>query len=269
MDKKKLLQIIKKDAHELADMAEELLNSESLSIHEIEFALSKSRIVLQELEFLKELVVSEPITSEEEPEPIIEKSDVSDEEEPESSEEEEIQLEEKSIIDTLDDIEEEVADVENGDELIVSEKVLEKTTEKMPPKSDVFEYTKKESEEADTREQKTEAPKIEKSQKKSIGDTIIKQKSLNEILSDTHKLDQKLASSPIQKLESAIGLNDRFQYIRELFKNDAGLFQQTVKEIDGMDNFEDAIGYLDQNYKWEKNDTSIKFAQLVKRRFTH
>ncbi len=80
-------------------------------------------------------------------------------------------------------------------------------------------------------------------------------------------LDKKLASSPITKLETAIGLNDRFQYTRELFDNKPDLFRKTVQEIDQADSLNDAIAYLNSNFKWKKTDTSIQFAQLVKRRF--
>ena len=59
-------------------------------------------------------------------------------------------------------------------------------------------------------EPKTTENHEEESQAKIVGEFFTQGKSLNELLAGTGKLDQKLASSPITKLETAIGLNDRF-----------------------------------------------------------
>ncbi|MFA5588891.1 MAG: hypothetical protein WC987_08990, partial [Mariniphaga sp.] len=62
--------------------------------------------------------------------------------------------------------------------------------------------------------------------------------------------------------------NDRFQYIRELFDGDNQKYLEAVKTIDSFDNLKDAVEYLRDNYKWKKNETSLKFVRLVKRRFS-
>ncbi len=254
MNKDKLLHIIRKDLLELNEMTSDLVGKKILSTHEIEFALSKSRIVLQEFEFLKELNAS-----------FSEETAVSSEPEISVSDNQQ----------KAEHINESVAE-EKSDFLIKREvDVEEKNGELIVPDLNDNRNLQMDSE--------TETPEISNSSiepdepvveeigdaKKIVGETFIKGKSLNEILTDTYKLDQKLASSPIEKLESGIGLNDRFQFIRELFDNDANLFQQVVQQIDKMDSLNDAVSYLSGNYQWKKNDTSIKFAQLVKRRFTN
>jgi len=104
--------------------------------------------------------------------------------------------------------------------------------------------------------------------KKTVGENFSKGKSLNDLMLENKTLDKKLASSSITKLETAIGLNDRFQYTRELFDNKPDLFRKTVQEIDQANNLDEAVAYLNSNFKWKKTETSIQFAQLVKRRFT-
>ena len=72
----------------------------------------------------------------------------------------------------------------------------------------------------------------------------------------------------MSSLQAAIGINDRFQYIRELFDGDNQKYLEAVKTIDSFDNLKDAVEYLRDNYKWKKNETSLKFVRLVKRRFS-
>ena len=227
----------------------------TLSTHEIEFALSKSRIVLQEFEFLKELNIS---VSEEPVSALKIETSVSDNE--------------QEAKDIDGSIVEKLADFSLKREINVEGKDEEPVVSVDPDFND-DELNIQMDAETDTLELSNSSiePVVEDmgDAKKIVGETFIKGKSLNEILADTYNLDKKLASSPIEKLELGIGLNDRFQFIRELFDNDANLFQQVVQQIDKMESLNDAVSYLSGNYQWKKNDTSIKFAQLVKRRFTN
>jgi hypothetical protein len=100
-----------------------------------------------------------------------------------------------------------------------------------------------------------------------LGDSFLKGKSVNDIITEQQKLEFKLSNRPVTSIKTAIGINDRFQYIRELFDNSALKFTDTVENLDSMDNIHDAVNYLRNNFKWKKNDTSLKFVNLVKRRF--
>lgn len=104
---------------------------------------------------------------------------------------------------------------------------------------------------------------------KRLGDLFSKEKSVNDLLTDASKLENKLSNRPVDNLQSAIGINDRFQYIRELFEGSADNFVKTVAELDSMDDIKDAVDYLQTNFKWKKNETSLKFVNLIKRRFPH
>jgi hypothetical protein len=103
---------------------------------------------------------------------------------------------------------------------------------------------------------------------KRLGDLFSKEKSVNDLKSaDLSNLEHKLSNRPVTSLHSAIGINDRFQYIRELFEGSVDNFVKTVADLDSMDDIKDAVDYLQTNFKWKKNDTSLKFVNLIKRRF--
>jgi hypothetical protein len=101
-----------------------------------------------------------------------------------------------------------------------------------------------------------------------LGDSFAKEKSVNELLAgESNKLEHKISNSPVASIKTAIGINDRYQYIRELFDGNAETFSKAVSELDNLNSINEAVTYLQQNYKWKKNDTSLKFVNLVKRRF--
>ncbi|MCY1718846.1 hypothetical protein OU798_00735 [Prolixibacteraceae bacterium Z1-6] len=102
-----------------------------------------------------------------------------------------------------------------------------------------------------------------------LGDSFSKGNSVNELLgnNDSSKLEYKISNSPVSSIKAAIGINDRYQYIRELFEGDGDKYLKTVTELDNMSSIQEAVNYLQENYKWKKNDTSLKFVNLVKRRF--
>ncbi len=103
-----------------------------------------------------------------------------------------------------------------------------------------------------------------------MGDSFLKEKSVNDLISaESGKLEHKLSNRPVISIQAAIGINDRFQYIRELFEGKSEIFLKTVSEIDNMNDIKEAVHYLQQNFKWKKNETSLKFVNLVKRRFLH
>jgi len=246
----------------LTEITQELTQKNQLTPIEIELALSKSRTVLQEFEFLKEmngqpiattntLIQQVPVLHVPTDHPLKETKDI----QPEKETAEILAQSIPSAPTAIDEQQKAEAIKENSpipvgmDEEGPTEEV--KDTDKAQPEPKTTENQEKES------------------QAKIVGEFFTQGKSLNELLAGTGKLDQKLASSPITKLETAIGLNDRFQYIRELFNNDSKLFQHTVTTIDQMSNINEAVSYLDTHFKWQKNDMSIQFAHLVKRRFSN
>lgn len=103
-----------------------------------------------------------------------------------------------------------------------------------------------------------------------LGDSFSKEKSVNDLAENEKiNLEHKISNRPVEKIKTAIGINDKFQFIRELFDGDAEIFTNTVSELDAKTNINEAVKYLQQNFKWKKNETSLKFVTLVKRRFSN
>lgn len=103
---------------------------------------------------------------------------------------------------------------------------------------------------------------------KRLGDSFLKEKSVNDIIGDDlSKLEHKLSNRPVTSIQAAIGINDRFQYIRELFEGSSENFSKTVADLDSMSDLKEAVNYLQNHFKWKKNETSLKFVNLIKRRF--
>ncbi|MDA3817393.1 MAG: hypothetical protein PF486_08450 [Prolixibacteraceae bacterium] len=108
-----------------------------------------------------------------------------------------------------------------------------------------------------------------KAYKKVLGDQFIQEKSLNEKFTSLTDNKYKVMGKPVTSVKKAIGLNDRFMFTRELFNNDSGKFNNTVEAIDNASDLVEAVEYLEKNYEWQKTETSLKFMELVKRRFNN
>lgn len=125
-------------------------------------------------------------------------------------------------------------------------------------------------EEVDLDEMELEDEDPAESPNKRLSDVFLKEKSVNDTVDGgIGKLEHKLSNRPVASIQTAIGINDRFQYIRELFDGKPDEFAKTVAELDSKNNIKEAVNYLQQNFKWKKNEASLKFVNLVKRRFTN
>ncbi len=81
-----------------------------------------------------------------------------------------------------------------------------------------------------------------------------------------------LQEAPIRDLKKAIGLNDRFLFVNELFRGDENMYERSVKTINGFNIYPEAEYWIQRelNVKlsWPDNSETVKlFDQLVKRRF--
>lgn len=94
---------------------------------------------------------------------------------------------------------------------------------------------------------------------------------LNEALANYQYLQniaKKYQTKPIADISSAISLNDKFLYIKELFNNDANLYKQTIEVLNNSGDFNSAIQYIDENFQWDINDFQVqKIMELVHRRY--
>ncbi len=98
--------------------------------------------------------------------------------------------------------------------------------------------------------------------------------SLNDRLKEVKiELSQKLTETPIKDLRKAIGVNDRYLFLNELFRGDEAMYERSIKTIQNFSIFAEAEYWIRRELKvkigWLDSDPVVKqFDQLVKRRFS-
>ncbi|MGN0189407.1 MAG: hypothetical protein ACI395_07830, partial [Candidatus Cryptobacteroides sp.] len=77
-----------------------------------------------------------------------------------------------------------------------------------------------------------------------------------------------IPGSSVQDIRSAISLNDRLYFIKNLFSDDPSLFQSVVSELNGYSSFEDAALWLLDRFKgWDQeSDVVYRFMMAVRRK---
>ncbi|MFN4006879.1 MAG: hypothetical protein ACK4HE_05125 [Chitinophagaceae bacterium] len=97
--------------------------------------------------------------------------------------------------------------------------------------------------------------------------------SLNEKLKiEQIELTTVLEGTPIKDLKKAIGINDRFLFINELFRGDDVMYERSIKTINNFEIYPEAQFWIQRELKvklgWDDSNETVKqFDALVKRRF--
>jgi hypothetical protein len=132
----------------------------------------------------------------------------------------------------------------------------------------------------------TDLPIVEKDQEaKKTENTIIKEKmELNDVIvNEAYSINDQLKQrepevvhgfneTPIRDLKKAIGINDRYLFINELFRGDEIMYERSLKTINGFNIFPEAQYWIERELKlklgWKDSSIAVEhFDQLVKRRF--
>lgn len=109
---------------------------------------------------------------------------------------------------------------------------------------------------------------------KNINDAATRPESLNERLKQSKiELSDMLTEAPVRDLKKAIGVNDRFLFINELFRGDEAAYERSIKTINNFSIYPEAQYWIERELKvkigWKESDPIVKqFDQLVKRRFS-
>ncbi len=82
----------------------------------------------------------------------------------------------------------------------------------------------------------------------------------------------KLSQTKIDDLTVAIGLNQKFQFIKELFNGDSKAYNEAVKSLNQCENLQQAkqrvTTDLMKSYEWdEENRVTVAFLNLIERRY--
>jgi hypothetical protein len=98
--------------------------------------------------------------------------------------------------------------------------------------------------------------------------------SINDKLKDNVlELAASLKETPIRELKKAIGVNDRYVFINELFRGDEPMYERSIKTINNFRILPEAEYWMERELKiklgWDDSREITKhFYQLVKRRFS-
>jgi hypothetical protein len=106
-----------------------------------------------------------------------------------------------------------------------------------------------------------------------LNDTVANSESLNEKLKQGKtEISHVLQDSPVRDLRKAIGLNDKYLFINELFRGDEIMYERSIKTINAFNMYPEAEYWIQRELKtkigWSNENETVKlFDQLVKRRF--
>lgn len=111
-------------------------------------------------------------------------------------------------------------------------------------------------------------------QGKEVNDLASQSESLNDRLKQGKtELVERLKESPVKDLRKAIGINDRFLFINDLFRGDENMYERCIKTINSFNIYAEAEYWISRELKvklgWkDESETVQHFDQLVKRRFS-
>lgn len=98
-----------------------------------------------------------------------------------------------------------------------------------------------------------------------------KRASLHDNLAQVNKrkdVSSKLQSKPIIDIKKAIGLNEKFSYIKNLFKGNNTHYEETIELLNHMASFNDAYNYLLENFNWNMDDPLVQeLLDIIRRKY--
>lgn len=98
--------------------------------------------------------------------------------------------------------------------------------------------------------------------------------SLNDLHSKpVNEVSDIFEDAPIKDLKKAIGVNERFLYLNELFRGDEAMYERSIKTINAFSIYPEAEFWIRRELKlklgWDDKYNTVKqFDQLIRRRFS-
>jgi hypothetical protein len=110
---------------------------------------------------------------------------------------------------------------------------------------------------------------------REINDVIgVNGSSMNDTLREERiELAHVLTETPIRDLKKAIGVNDRYVFLNELFRGDEAMYERSLKTLNGFRIYQEAEYWINRELKiklgWNDSNSIVRhFYQLVRRRFS-
>lgn len=102
------------------------------------------------------------------------------------------------------------------------------------------------------------APKVEPAvdaENKILGEVITPKTTIADTITPVVSVAE---DRPVATLRGAINVVDRFMLMRDLFDDDAQLYEQTIDALEEMDNLDDCIIYIAENFAWRPSSEGAK-----------
>ncbi|MFA9372036.1 MAG: hypothetical protein ACERIH_10035 [Labilibaculum antarcticum] len=81
-------------------------------------------------------------------------------------------------------------------------------------------------------------------------------------------IGEKRSTQKLTDIQSAIGINDRFLFIRELFENNIDEYDTAISFVNKTDSFESVLNWIKAEKGWDLEDSSVaQFIEITKRKF--
>lgn len=220
-------------------------------------------------ETLVESVKIPEVQTEEKPEPVSVEINNIVEEKPVI---EEVKVDSENIEEIAADLVDVINNEPSEDELKIADDIIEHVEEKTEIK---IQEVKKETKKASKSEKAAIIDLFAETDKTSLSDKFKdEKKSLNEKLGEEKKeksIADKIQKKPIKDLKTAIGINDKFIFINELFKGSLQDYNKAIESINALGSGNEAFAYIEElkeRYKWdEKPEIYIKLEDFVIRKF--
>lgn len=264
MEKEALIDIILNDLKEVSTLLSTFKGKNEINNAFINLTRTKIANINEELSLLEQLNKQSEIKKNPEPEvkPNISGSLREDLEAIANSSKSIISEEAEGLKENYVQQEEKIPETKNED---ITQVIEEKETEPVADKTEKKHKPNKEIEGKHLKkERKTDKTTVLgeqiKKDSRSVNETIATKKENQE--------DIKQIGKPVSDVRKAFGLNDRFLYQRELFNGNIDLFNQIMDQINQLDSYENAVKFLQSNFKWEQNsEITESFYKNIKRRF--
>ncbi|MBN2613518.1 MAG: hypothetical protein JXB00_18325 [Bacteroidales bacterium] len=231
MDYKHTIDILSENIKELAVIVNGFAENQSVPALELDLVLAKTRNLYDVLLMLKKYAVNDTVAT-------TDKSGTSLVP-PKSEDKPVIKPTESEIGNEHTEIDKEIEPLPHADE---------KKPDLLKPESD-----------------NAEPPKILsdrfKKQPASLHDNLFQSKTF-------YDLSAKLQSKPLANISEAIGINERFLFIRELFQGSVEKYNHTLEFLNNAHDFNEAYNYLVENFQWDMDSEAVqKILELIRRKF--
>lgn len=226
----------------------------------------------EELEPKEENVEEEvaPVVEEPEEEPIVEEEIAESEQEPAAEEQKEPAAEEidhEAVLSLYDDEDEEeealqeVAPEEPAEE--IAEPEIEEISYQEPEEEFTLEPEEEPEEEVGEEPEEEDFEEVEPKEEPTVvvlGDVLSSEPTttLADNLAEQMNQDVATAASASLSLREAIGINDKYILLRDLFAGDNDYYEQAIERLDSFDSLDEAMLYIYDHFHWNPNSEGAR-----------